>query len=126
VGPQADVDALLAAEAARVQAILDGDVDGLAARLADRFQLVHSGGRLDVRARVLADRARGELVYRRYRNDDVRAEVHGDVGFLTGRVEIVPELDGAAAAPFSGRFVSVWERAGTTWRAVLWQVTGIR
>ncbi len=114
---------LRAADLRRRQAMIDADVDSLAALLADELVWTHSSGTRDDKQRFLEKIAANAADYRSLEvSEDVIVQ-QGDVlihhGDLSGRVVV----DGREKS-LNNRFLAVWKHSGDAFELLAWQSTG--
>lgn len=109
-----------AAEAARLAAILSGDLSGLSALLADDLVHVHATGSVDDKSAYLA-RLRNQLEVRVITRGPCALRQYGSVAVLTGALENEVRLyDGPGDWQRTRSFVTqVWRRCTTAgWQLV--------
>lgn len=112
-----------AAEAGRCAAMVANDPAALANVLDDRLQFHHATGAVDDKAAFLAKMAAGRIVYQGISWSEEKVMALGDdAALLTGRMTTDVKVEGAAKQ-LNNRVMTVWSRAGTTWRLLAFQST---
>lgn len=112
-----------AAEAGRCAAMVANDPAALANVLDDRLQFHHATGAVDDKAAFLAKMAAGRIVYQGIAWSEEKVMALGDdAALLTGRMTTDVKVEGAAKQ-LNNRVMTVWSRAGTTWRLLAFQST---
>ncbi|MFO1447150.1 MAG: nuclear transport factor 2 family protein [Opitutaceae bacterium] len=111
-------DEVIAAEKARGRALLAGDATALAAVLADDLVYIHSTGKHESKAEVLAGISSKKVAYERFdlSQTEVRL-VTPEVAVLSGTID-QRKLGGGKWADLKLLFHSVWRREAGTWRQV--------
>ena len=105
--------AVLAAEECRRQALLSADLEALQGLLADALVYVHSTAASDSKDSYLAKLRSGGLRYQALQFDDVQARLlgtAGDAAVVTGRMAAQVLKDGQVRAVRS-LFMTVWARS---------------
>ncbi len=121
-GEPATAAALATAHAARLRAMVDGDLPALRERLAEDLTYVHSTGRIDTRDSLLAALEGGGL---RYLAIDDRQEapprLYGDgtVGVITGTARFRVRAGGAEHRP-TLRYTAVYVQRDGRWQLAAW------
>ena len=121
---QTELDALaLALEQVRQNAMLERDVDTLAALLAPELVYVHSNGVLDTRERYLASLASGANIYRSLALEQVQVHAASEtLRMVTGwMIATIQKPTGDVA--LRARYVAVWRKQGTDWLLTFFQGT---
>lgn len=112
------VAAVLAAEAARGEALRRNDAPALARLLSDDLRYIHSTGRVERKADTVGSLAEGKSAYQRF---DVSAlqsqQVAPGVVVLTGRIDQRKLVRGSWADAIL-LFHAVWRNESGTWRLV--------
>ena len=119
---QAAANAVLAAETARIQAILAKDFDALDSLIGDDLHYVHSSAVMEDKATYLKRLREG---YYRYRGLTIKSRtvrVLGDIALVNGDVHIEVEVQGAAKDVMS-RYLQVWAQRNGHWQMVSWHST---
>ncbi len=115
---------VIAADLARRQAMIRGDVEALASVLADDLVWTHSSGAAESKAEVIAAIASGNVRYEQLdvEEDAMREEnalvVHN--GLLTGTAS-----RGGQNKNLHARFLAVWRVSGDEPRLMAWQSTNV-
>lgn len=110
-------------EARRAEAVRANDVAALGALLSTELRYVHSGGKADDCASLLARMASGDLVYRVFESAIERVVGLGDDGLcVSGTVRLEATL-GGQERKVSAVYLLVWRREGDAWRLVALQNT---
>lgn len=117
------MDDLLKADSRRREAMISGNTDDLACMLDDNLHWTHSSGRTDDKKAVLYAIASKAVNYESLQVEDFAISEHGDIfiyyGVLTGSVS----KDGVEKQ-LRNKFLSVWERSGSSFQMLAWQSTG--
>lgn len=107
-------DALMALDRDIERAATAGDREALERMLADDFVYTHSTGKVETKAEWIDGLLR--LVGQRDRvPEPERAEIHDDVGVVTGELDIVWHTDRPQAY---NRYARVYREQGGTWRLI--------
>ena len=118
-----DVEDLLRADAKRREAMISGNAHDLARTLDDELQWTHSSGRTDDKKTILTAIESKAVNYRSLHVEDFAISQHGEIfiyqGVLNGRVS----KDGIEKE-LRNKFLSVWERSGSSFQMLAWQSTG--
>ena len=112
-------------ERARLQALVDGDLEVARTLHADDYELVTPGGQALTKTGYLEGIATGRLRYRRFEPvGPVRARMHGATAVVRYRVHIDIDWDGGHD---EGEFwhTDYWELRDEGWQAVWSQATRI-
>lgn len=113
----ADEAAIIAAEHARRQALVDDDVAALAEGMADQFHYAHINGLVEDRATFLARIAAKAVKTHETAATGLEVQVRGDYALLTGRSRIVYEwTSGDNKGVVETLFLGVWERRSDGWK----------
>jgi ketosteroid isomerase-like protein len=104
--------------------MIAGDIPALSALLADDLIWIHSSGKTDDKAALLATIESGSVVYQTLEVEDVQVRQRGDVFVLQGTLRGRVTKDGAGR-PLTNKFVSVWHREDAGFQMLAWQSTGI-
>jgi ketosteroid isomerase-like protein len=117
-------DALVRADAARMEAMVASDYSTLQQVLADDLTYVHSTGRMQSKSELIASMRSGEVHYQSITTDGVKARVYGSTAVITGGAKMVV---GSAAKPaaFSLRYTAMYVNQAGHWRLVAYQSTAI-
>jgi hypothetical protein len=112
-----------AAEARRCAAMVANDPAALADVLDDRLQFHHATGAVDDKAAFLAKMAAGRIVYQGIVWSEEKVLALGnDAALLTGRMTTEVKVEGTAKQ-LNNRVMTVWSRAGASWRLLAFQST---
>ena len=111
-------------EAARLEALLKGDIDAVEPLIADDFIITNSAGetygRVEYLARLRSGRRRPASVV----HDEVRTKVLGDAAIVTGRATGTLLVDGKQR-PTMVRYTHVYVRHDGRWRLAAMHVSDI-
>ncbi|HET7341211.1 MAG TPA: nuclear transport factor 2 family protein [Methylomirabilota bacterium] len=118
------INAVLAADERRFQAMMKQDWAALDAVLADDLVYVHSTARVESKAEHLANLKAGKPHYRGIGPRDRKVRVHGDVGVVNGVSEMQVENAGKEQR-FTIRYLAVYARSAGAWRMIAWQSTKV-
>jgi hypothetical protein len=118
-GTPADRD-LIAADAARVRALVAADVEVLGRVLADDVSYGHTNGRMQGKHELLEWLQSGRLRYRSLATEDVAARAYGCAGVVTGKAVLQGEYQGQALA-FGLRYTATYARRHDHWVLVAYQ-----
>jgi ketosteroid isomerase-like protein len=110
----ADEATLVAADDARLAALVRADLDALDAMLAEQLVFVHTGGRQDDKTSYVGSLRSGRLRYRSLTRRAVAARIAGDVGILTGTLAMEVTAHGTDRSA-DARFMTVWQRRDGAW-----------
>ncbi|MDA0977212.1 MAG: nuclear transport factor 2 family protein [Proteobacteria bacterium] len=120
-----DIDDLLAADAERRQAMVEGDADKLAVFLADTLTWTHSSGKTDSRTSFLDVMRAGTTVYHSLDVRDTAVRQFGNIFILEGVVFGDVTKDGVDKK-LVNRFLTVWEQTTAGgFQLQAWQSTGL-
>jgi ketosteroid isomerase-like protein len=111
-------------EEARQQAMLSGDIAGLANLFADDAAYTHSSGTFHDKEGYLKALAEREFVYKAVELHDRHFAVVDDAVLIFGR-SVHDVVFKSGAKRLESRFLSVWVRQHGAWRHVAWQSTPI-
>jgi ketosteroid isomerase-like protein len=114
---------ILAADARRFAAMVQGDQAALDGLLADDLTYTHSSGQLETKAQFLESLRSGKLRYLSVQPSDQAVRLYGDTAVVTGRAEVKVSSQGRDAAALSLRFTEVWVKSGGAWKLTAWQST---
>ena len=93
-GSPEDHASLVTAHHARVQALLDGDLDALSKVVGEDLVFISAFGDTKVWPEVVTSIQSGSLKMRRMDSADISTRIYGDVGLLTYRADTESEDDG--------------------------------
>jgi ketosteroid isomerase-like protein len=108
-------DAVLAADDARLQALIDADVDALDRLFADELVFVHANGRQDDKAGFLAHTRSGHIHYRSIARGAHTVTVTGSVAILYATVNVEVTMAGEQRSS-SVRYMGVWTKRAAGWQ----------
>lgn len=112
-------------EAARRQAMLDGDTAAMDALLAPDLLYTHSNAQSDSKAQYLEKLGSGFVRYLSIAMHDQAIRPLGDAAALvTGRMAAEIEMGGARRS-LNNLFAVLWQKRGSTWQLILYQPTPI-
>jgi ketosteroid isomerase-like protein len=117
-----DVQAVLAAEARRYRAMVDGDLAALDELLAPGATYAHSSGARDTKDEYLGKLRSRYYVYRRAEHPVERVEVAGDAAVVVGRMTADVDVDGVPKT-IDNLALAVWTRSDGTWRLLAYAPT---
>jgi hypothetical protein len=117
-----DVQAVLAVEDRRYQAMLDADLETLDALCADALSYTHSNAVRDTKAEYFAKLREGYYVYHRIDHPVERVEVAGDAAMVVGRMT-ADLTSGGVRKDIDCLAVAVWTRSGKDWRLLAYAPT---
>ncbi|MBL8548514.1 MAG: nuclear transport factor 2 family protein [Hyphomonadaceae bacterium] len=120
--PRAEV---LAVDAARVAALLEGDVATLERLTGDELVHVASNGRVQTKAEFIAGQRSRARRFATWAIDENNVRIYGDVAIVTGRYRNAFASDGGAEPEKHARHIRVYVRRGGTWVNVAHQATEI-
>ena len=113
---------VLAAEQARIAALLSDDFAALDQILADDVTYAHSSGRIDNKTQFMDALTSGRVKYKAVEHSNQAVRFYGDTAILTSNAELHAESSGKEIHPVL--IVSmVWVQQGGVWRLVLWHST---
>lgn len=114
-------DAVLRADAARLDAMVAGDGAALARLFSDELTFVHSDARVESKESYIRNLTKGDTAYADAKTSDVLArQVAPEVVVLAGRQFMRKKL-GETWSTIDLRFLSVWRNEAGEWRMVAWQ-----
>lgn len=119
-----DQTTILDADAERYRAMRDGDLERLAALLADDLAYTHSSGVCDDKREYLAAMASGRFRYLQTETEQVQVRIYGAAAVMLGRARFHAIVDGVERRQ-DNRFLSVWTRADRGWRMAAWSSSPI-
>ncbi|MBS0393856.1 MAG: nuclear transport factor 2 family protein [Proteobacteria bacterium] len=115
-----EVRALLAADAARLQAMVALDEQALAGALADDLSYGHAGGQVDSKAALLESMRNGSLRYRRLDTRTASARSYGCLGVVLATVDVEVEVHGRRQSLLLG-YTASYARRQDRWVLVAYQ-----
>jgi hypothetical protein len=113
---------LRVAEARRVQALVDGEIDAFGQLCDDGLVYTHSVGRRDSKESLLESLRSGAVKYHRIEHDLERVVLTGEGAWISGlmRAEITSR---GQLRQLDTLTTSVWTRAGEEWRLLAFHTT---
>jgi hypothetical protein len=120
----ADVQAVLAAEDRRYQAMLEGDLAALEEMFADELSYAHSSGARDTKDEYLGKLRTRYYVYKSATHPVERVEVVGDVAIVVGRMTSDLLVDGTPKT-IDNLALAVWTRASGDWKFLAYAPTSL-
>lgn len=120
-----DRDAILAADARRRAAMIDGDRNQLEAVLSERLVWTHSSGAVEHRDAFIANIESSNVRYLELDTPDIEVLALGDSWLCVGALAGHAERDGAAKN-LQGRFLSAWTEEAGSLKVLAWQTTPVR
>jgi ketosteroid isomerase-like protein len=110
-----DDDAVLAADEARLAALIASDVEALDRLVRADLVFVHADGRREGKAAFLEHTRAGRVRYRTIARGETDVTVSGDVAILCARAELEVTVAGEPrTSPL--RYMSVWTRGPSGWQ----------
>ena len=111
-----DDDAVLAADDARLAALIAADFESLDRLLSDELVFVHGNGKQDGK-RAFLDHARsGDIRYTAIGRDETTVRVSGDVAILCASIHVEVLMRGERLCASPVRYMGVWKKAAGAWR----------
>jgi len=114
-------DAVLAAQAERIRAMVDADLDALDELLADDLVYHHTTGRVDSKAALIASLAPGGIDYQLIEPQDSTLRLYGNTAVVTGHAAL-KVIAAGQTHDLSILFTEVYVLSDR-WRLVSWQST---
>lgn len=115
-----DQQSALDAQAARLNATIDADIETLETYLADDLTYSHNTGWVETKSEYLATVESETLDYVSATPRDVEVRIYGDIAVLTGLADMSGLLRGEPVA-LTIRFLEVSRRVGDSWQLTAWQ-----
>lgn len=115
---------VLAADARRIAAMVQGDLKTLEGLLTEDLTYTHSNGQVETRAQFLEGMRSGTLRYLAVEPSDAVVRVHGETAIVTGRADLRVSAQGRELT-VPVRFTEVWVKSGGIWKMAAWQSTRI-
>lgn len=109
----------------RFRAMVQNDLEHLAALLAEDLVYVHTDGAVESKAEFLQRLRSGALRYRSIEPTDVRVRTFGKTAVVTGRSQMAVTIAGADRE-LAIRYTAVYVVRGDRWLLVSWQSTRIQ
>ena len=109
--------AVLAADDARLAALVRMDLDALEPLLADELVFVHTNGRRETKQVYLDALRSRHIQYRALARNEATVQLAAEVAVVTGtmRLEVTVNHEDRSA---DARFMSVWVKKDRAWRMV--------
>jgi Domain of unknown function (DUF4440) len=117
-----DVDAVLAAEDRRYEALLGPDLPALELLFHDGLSYAHSSGVRDTKGEYLAKIESGYYVYRRLDHPVERVEVAGDTVVVVGRMTADLDVQGTPKT-IDNLALAVWTKDAGEWQLLAYAST---
>jgi len=114
-------DAVLAAQAERIRAMVDADLDALGDLLSDDLVYHHTTGRVDTKAALIASLGPGGIDYQRIEPQDPTVRLYGNTAVVTGHAAL-KVIAAGQMHDLSILFTEVYVLSDR-WRLVSWQST---
>lgn len=107
------------------EAVVNGDLKFFEENFADDFMHTSHSGRFRTKAEWLKGRKPGESPYTSFQTKDLQIRLYGDTAVVTGKS--VPKGADSKGRDITGeyRFLRVWAKRGSRWRAVAFQGTKV-
>jgi ketosteroid isomerase-like protein len=115
-------DAVRAAEADRLRALVGGDYKALDLLLADDLTYTHTTAKVDTKTSYLEPLLAGRTRYQSLDPSDVQVRTYGSTAVITGVLRSVALVAGKESRT-NMRFTSVWVERDGRWQMVAWQST---
>jgi ketosteroid isomerase-like protein len=110
-----DDEAVLAADEARLTALVAGDIEALFGIVHEELVFVHADGRREGKAALLEHTRSGRVRYRAIARGETGVTVCGDIAILCARAELEVTVAGEPrTSPL--RYMSVWTRRPSGWQ----------
>lgn len=113
------VDEVRAAQAARIDATLAGDIEALDKSYADDLVYAHSDGRVDGRGILLTTIGSGRVDYKKLEIVEQGIRIYGDVAIITGSADFLV-LAGDVVNEMTLSFTSVYVKNDGRWQFASW------
>jgi ketosteroid isomerase-like protein len=115
---------VLAADAARVTALLSQDYDAADKLFAEELTYCHSNGNQDSKQTYMDGLRSGNSRYAEMNMFDMTARIYGDTAVLSGKFTAKVVLGGGAReANLHSRVLMVWVKRDGAWQLVAWEST---
>jgi hypothetical protein len=119
-----DVEDLLKVDWARREAMISGSSSDLAATLSDELVWTHSSGRTDDKQAVLNAIETKSVIYESLQVEDYAISEHGGGVFIYHGILMGKVVKDGAEKNLKNKFLSVWQRSGSSFEMLAWQSTG--
>lgn len=113
---------LVAAQRARFDATVSGDVAALERLIADDLIYLHSTGRVDTKRSFIDSLAARGLPYRAFGVEEQQVRMLGDAGIISA-VILLTQRGADGEHSHRSRCSTVWARRDGRWQQVFWQAT---
>ena len=113
---------VLAANAQIDAGVVKKDIAALEKLYADDFVFTHGGGFVDSKSSWLKNIQQPELQFKSRIQDSTKVEMHGDVGILFGRLDIVREQN-QQTSRYGLWYVRVFVRRDNRWQCISHRTT---
>ena len=115
---------VLAADDARVKALLAADYDTAEKLFADELTYVHSNGSLDTKQSYMQGLRAGNSRYAEMNMFDMSVRAYGETAVLSGKFTAKVIIGGGAReANLLSRVLMVWVKRDGNWQLVAWEST---
>lgn len=111
-----DNDVVLAADDARLAALIAADADALDRLCADDLVFVHANGRQDDKAAFLEQARSGHIRYRSIERKTTSVTVSGSIGIVNASIEVQVTLSNGEHRASPARYMSVWTNGTGGWK----------
>ena len=113
------IDEVRAAQAVRIEATINADVEELDKCYADDLVYAHSSGNVDDRGVLLANIASGHVDYQKIDIVEQGIRIFGDVAIITGSADFIVVAN-EVINEMTLRFTSVYVRRNDRWQFASW------
>jgi uncharacterized protein (TIGR02246 family) len=120
---QRDIDEILALEAERSRALVEGDATTLEALTADDYTHVETGGGTRDKTGFLAILSRPDPRFTSWVIEENHVRIYGDTAVVTGRYHNTVRTAAGEQPPKHARHIRVYVRENGRWRNVAHQAT---
>ena len=115
---------VMAADDARVKALLAADYDAAEKLFADELTYVHSNGSLDTKQSYMQGLRAGNSRYAEMNMFDMSVRAYGETAVLSGKFTAKVIIGGGAReANLLSRVLMVWTKRDGAWQLVAWEST---
>ena len=115
---------VLAADAARVKALLEQDYDAVDKLFAEELTYCHSNGSQDTKASYMEGLRSGRSRYAEMDMFDLTARIYGETAVLSGKFTAKVIIGGGEReANLLSRVLMVWVKRDGRWQMVAWEST---
>ena len=115
---------LLEAEETRRQAMLESNTQKLDVLMASSMTYTHSSGITDTKQAYLQLLSSGTVTYETIAFDDLKIQLIGQVGLVTGTMKAAL-MRGGARKQIATAYLAVWEHVGGDWLLHVVQATSL-